>query len=342
MYMKIRLHDTVDYIIKQEKKVKPLLSFDPLKEFETQRTELEKKLLELLRMPQKQTQPVPIIEYQDDSHLLYDEFRFAVETEPEFYVPAHLLLPKGRTGKLPLMICLQGHTDGMHNSMAREAYPEKKLIEVQGDRDFAIQALKRGYAALVMEQRGFGELAPALDTRPYNGCHHLAWSAMMIGKTLLGDRIHDISAMIDAVEAGFDDYIDVSKISIMGNSGGGTASYYAACLDKRICATMPSSCFCTLVDSWGSLPHCGCAYIPGMLQYMEMADLAMLIAPRPLILVIGTQDPINPLDKTREAFEKVKEIYAAAGAPDNCHLVVGEGGHRFYADDAWPVFEAMI
>ena len=123
MYTKITLHDSADYIIKQEKQIRPMLSFDPTKEFETQRAELEQKWLELLCMPKKQTEPVPIIEYRDDSNPLYDEFRFVVETEPEFYVPAHLLLPKGRTGKLPMMICLQGHNDGMHNSMGREAYP---------------------------------------------------------------------------------------------------------------------------------------------------------------------------------------------------------------------------
>lgn len=342
MYRKIQLHDTREYIYKQEKKVIPTMSFDPAKDFDSQREALEKKFLELLRMPEKRTNPVPIPEYQDESDPRFDEIRFVVETEPDFYVPAHLLLPKGRTGKLPLMICLQGHNDGMHNSMGREPYPSKEPRTIEGDRDFAIQAIDRGYAALVMEQRGFGELAPNMskDMNPYNGCHHLAWSAIMMGKTLLGDRLNDVSRMIDAVEAGFSEWIDLNRISITGNSGGGTSSYYAACVDKRICATMPASCFCNLVDSWGSLPHCGCAYVPDMLKYMDLQDLAMLIAPRPLIIILGDNDPINPIEKCREAFEIVKQIYAAAGAPDNCHLVVCEGGHRYYADAGWKVFKS--
>ncbi|MCK4373914.1 MAG: hypothetical protein KAX19_01255 [Candidatus Brocadiae bacterium] len=31
-------------------------------------------------------------------------------------VPAHLLVPKGETHPLPAMVCLQGHSPGMHIS----------------------------------------------------------------------------------------------------------------------------------------------------------------------------------------------------------------------------------
>jgi hypothetical protein len=33
-----------------------------------------------------------------------------------------------------------------------------------------------------------------------------------------------------------------------------------------------------------------------------------------------------------ETFETIGRIYRATGAPDRCRLVIGEGGHRFYAD----------
>ncbi len=74
---------------------------------------------------------------------------------------------------------------------------------------------------------------------------------------------------------------------------------------------------------------------------LDMSDVAALIAPRPLVLVIGTSDPINPLEWTRRAFEEVRRIYRAAGAEDRCRLVVGAEGHRFYAAEAWPVFEEV-
>ena len=341
IHAKAKLYDTCEYIIRQEHHVIPKMSFKPEIDLKTQQNSLRAKLKELLNMPEKKTKPLPIIEYTDSSDPDFNEIRFMVETEPEFYIPAHLWLPKGRTSGVPLIICLQGHSEGMHVSMEREAYPSKKRKASSGDRDFCVQAIRQGYAALAIEQRGFGELAPAMKIDWANSCHHLAWSAILMGKTLLGDRVHDIRMMIDAIQAGFP-CIDPQRIGIMGNSGGGTSSYYASCLDDRICAVMAASCFCTLTDSWGSIPHCGCSYIPGMLNYMDLPDLAMLIAPRPLILVNGMKDPINPFEKVLSAYAKVQEIYRIAGVSDNCQLVAGNEGHRFYAADAWPVFQKYM
>jgi len=340
-FLKHELKNPVEYHISQEMKIKPALHFDPEKDYETQRAAIDQKLRELLSIPEKRTNPVPLIETEDDSDSRFDEIRFVVETEPDFYVPAHLWLPKSRKAgeKLPLMICLQGHTAGMHVSMGRaDRYPSKEPAETKGDRDFCIQSIARGYAALAVEQRGFGELS--LPEPLERTCHMLSWQALLMGKTLLGERMNDISRVIDAVETGFD-CIDTARISITGNSGGGTSSYYAISLDKRIAAAMPSSCFCNLAASWGTSHHCDCAYVPNMLKYMEMSDLAVLIAPRPLVLVIGTSDPINPLEWTKQAFAEVQGIYRAAGAEDNCRLVIGREGHRFYAADAWPVFEEL-
>ena len=55
------------------------------------------------------------------------------------------------------------------------------------------------------------------------------------------------------------------------------------------------------------------------------------------MLVAGEHDEIFPVAATRRAFADLQQVYAAAGASDRCHLVVGPEGHRFYADAAWPV-----
>jgi pimeloyl-ACP methyl ester carboxylesterase len=78
-------------------------------------------------------------------------------------------------------------------------------------------------------------------------------------------------------------------------------------------------------------------YIPGLLNYAEMPDIMGLFAPKPVVIVAGKEDPIFPIASARRAFRDLQGIYEASGAKDRCHLVVGKGGHRFYADDAWPV-----
>ena len=113
-------------------------------------------------------------------------------------------------------------------------------------------------------------------------------------------------------------------------------------MEPRIRFCMPSCAVCTYGDSIAAMRHCACNYIPGIRKYFDMGDLAGLIAPRPLVIVAGREDPIFPLSGVRESFAEAQRLYAAAGNPQGCTLVIGEGGHRFYADDAWPVMHRYL
>lgn len=327
------------------------LHFDPSRSLEEQQAQMDAKYRELLGMPEEKGAALPVAEVVSTEDERFDEIRFHFESEPGFTVPCHMLLPKGRRPgeKLPVVICLQGHSTGMHISMGRRKFPGDEETLQGGDRDFALQIVARGYVAVAMEQRGMGEQKGiALTGGPGTMCHISAMSALMLGRTLIGERAHDISCLIDALErfdavkTDMDVCLDLQRIGLMGNSGGGTASYHAACVEPRIKVVMPSCAFNTYAASIMSMYHCTCNYIPGMVKYMEMPDLAVLIAPRPLIIVSGERDPIFPLEAVKEGYETVKQIYAAAGKPENCRLLVGDGEHRFYAADAWPVFDEYI
>ena len=320
------------------KSAKMSLMFSPDKDFETQKTAIFQKLCELVKKP-KPLDRCPMIVVERSVGSEFDETRFLFESEPGFFVPAHLIYPKHIEGKIPLVICLQGHTSGMHVSLARKPYPSREPVTVEGDRDFCIQAVRRGYAALALEQRGFGELS--YKENGANCCHELVWQAALTGNTLLGQRLLDISNAITATIDAFD-FIDAEKIGVMGNSGGGTSSFYAACFDERIKICMPASAFGSIVDSWGGIYHCDCGYVNGILNYFEMADLSILIAPRYLIVVNGVHDHLQPFEPAKREFERVRVIFEKAGAKDNCQFVVGPEGHRFYADLAWDVFDNFI
>lgn len=73
-----------------------------------------------------------------------------------------------------------------------------------------------------------------------------------------------------------------------------------------------------------------------------MGDLACLIAPRPLVIVCGERDKIFPVDGVKKTFEIAKKAYKKAGKEELCQLVIGDGGHQFYPDDAWPVAKKMM
>jgi pimeloyl-ACP methyl ester carboxylesterase len=86
-----------------------------------------------------------------------------------------------------------------------------------------------------------------------------------------------------------------------------------------------------------SIHHCVDNYIPRLLKYAEMSDIMGLFAPRPVVIVAGKEDTIFPIAGVRKAYRDLKRIYRACDAESRCHLVIGDGGHRFYAEKAWPV-----
>ena len=294
------------------------------------------KLREVLGLPLTTAKANFRIEWTKEEEQ-WTETRFVLETEPGMEVPCHLVLPKNYEGKLPLAICTQGHGTGMHISLGRVKFPGDE-DDFDGDRDFAVQAVAKGWAALAMEQRAMGECGSKPDGHP--NCNHPALQAILLGRTLIGERCHDVSCVIDAVEAHFP-MIDMDRISMMGNSGGGTTTIYATALDTRIKAAMPSCALCGYYASIGAMQHCPCNYIPGIMKYFDMADLVAMAAPRPYVAVNGVTDASFPIESAKQQVADARKVYAALGAEDKLRHVIGPEGHRFYKALAWPVFDEI-
>lgn len=320
----------------------PLLSFTDDRDYEGWKKRVKEKLTEVLGdMPEKTDANIRI-EWEKE-HDTFMEYRILFCPEENIELPCHLWVPKAAPKPCPVVICLQGHSTGMHISMRRFLYDGDEATATGGDRDFALQIVEQGYAALVLEQRGFGERKSdkALLFQPDSQCTctHPAMVALLMGRTMIGERVWDISRAIDMLET-FSE-LDMSRVAVMGNSGGGTAAYYAACMDERIQIAMPSCSVCSYKRSITAKRHCPCNYIPGIAKYMDMGDLACLIAPRKLVMVSGQEDNGFYIDGALDAYSTIEKIYQKAGAADNCRLVVGPEGHRFYADLSWPVFREL-
>ena len=275
------------------------------------------------------------------SHPLGSVEKIAFTAEPYSDVVAYVGIPKNATPPYTWAVCLQGHSTGMHVSIAVEREDEAKPLKVEGDRDFALGCMRRGVAALAIEQRSFGLRREQTQKQVSpHGCHDATMQALMLGRTLLGERVFDVDRGIDYLATRDD--VNMKRIGVMGNSGGGTISLFSAALLPRIAWAMPSCYFCTFRDSIMSIYHCADNYVPNLYRWAEMPDVMGLFAPKPVVLVAGKTDPIFPVGAVRKAFKHLQRIYAAAGAKDDCRLVVGPEGHRFYADLAWPKMLAQI
>lgn len=297
-------------------------------------------LLGLSRIAEAATEPVMEIELDHiDTTIGAREIRFRFVTEDRVTVPCHLLIPTDAAGPLPVVLCLQGHSKGMHISLGRPKYPGDEETCHGGDRDFCVRAVKEGLCAVAIEQRCFGECG---GTENGPDCRQASMRALLLGRTLIGERVWDISRCIDVLSEHFTEYIDPDRILCLGNSGGGTATIYAAALDERIKVAVPSCAVSTYADSIGAMLHCECNFVPGIAQQFDMGDLCAMTAPRALVVVSGAEDPIFPLDGAKECIQIGLKAYEAYGVGDRLAHVIGSGGHRFYADDSWPTIHQML
>ena len=325
------------------------LAFAPGVAMETWRSRLTAKAAELLRCP-TYAGDLNVRIGEESAGDGFVERRLVFQAEPGADVPCHLVLPTSGAPPFPVMICLQGHNTGMHLSLGRTKYSGDE--DGLADRAFALQAVRHGFAALAVEQRAFGERrdqraagqaryadVPFIDDN--RTCKHAAMTALLVGRTLLGERVFDLRRACDVVATLGE--IDPSRIYVMGNSGGGTVAWYGLAVEPRLRGGILGSCFATVASSIGSIDHCADNYLPGMLEWFDFADLAGAVAPRPVTIVMGDQDPIFPAAGVRAAYDHAAAIYdAAGGARDAVRLVFGDGGHQFFPALAWPAFVEML
>ena len=306
-------------------------------DFEKWQSDARKKLSELLGIDRFSVVDDGLdIEYTTESADA-TEIRFTFSTEEGYRAPAHLFLPKG-IKKPPVMICLQGHTTGMHISFARPKYKGDEEDIAGGDRDFCVRALKEGFAAIALEQRAMGESGEK-DGRM---CVQESLAALLKGRTTLGERVWDIMRLIDVIEKHFSQKVDITRICCMGNSGGGTATAYAAALEDRLALAMPSCAMSTYKDSIGAMFHCACNYVPDIVNYFDMDDLLSMAYPKFYVQVNGRDDPIFPISGAKTVFEKGTRVYKDNGLADRCVHIIGNGSHRFYADESWKAVRALL
>ena len=239
------------------------------------------------------------------------------------------------------VICLQGHSTGAHIFLGVSRF-EWDVKSIAGGRDFAVRAVKEGFCAIAMEQRYMGIKGQAEDGKSDCITKNASMGSFLMGRTVVGERVWDISRLIDVIEEHLGDYIDAKHIICMGNSGGGTATFYASCYDERIYMSIPSCAVCTFEESVMAMRHCACNLIPGVRKYFNMGDLGCMIAPRPLIVVCGKDDPIFPLYGVETSYKIIKKAYQKAEKENMCHLVVGNGGHQFYPDEVWLKVKEII
>ncbi|HJQ25308.1 MAG TPA: alpha/beta hydrolase family protein [Blastocatellia bacterium] len=255
----------------------------------------------------------------------------------------YLLLPADCRHPLPAIVCLPGHGRGVDDIVGISEAGKQRQTKSGYQNDFALQAVEHGYAAFAIEQLAFGcrrDEAARKKGAGQSSCQPAAGAALLMGQTMVAWRAWDVMRAIDYLTTRAE--IDPSRIATMGISGGGTISYFSAALDPRIKVAVVSGYFNTFRDSILSRSHCIDNYVPGILNFVEMYDIAGLIAPRALFVESGTRDPIFPVEATRLALEKAQHIYEVFGASDSIGHEIFEGDHEFHGRGAFEFLKQRL
>jgi len=273
----------------------------------------------------------------------YKREKFVFESRPGVGVLGYLITPSNARPPLPTVICIPGHGRGVNDIVGIDEHGNDRTGNPGYQRDFALQVAERGLAAVAIEPMAFGCRRDPLTRKKgptAYACQPVAGSALLYGETMIGWRVFDVIRTIDWIETRTE--LNAKRVGCMGISGGGTCTLFAAALEPRIRAAMVSGYLNTFRSSIMSMSHCIDNYVPGILQWAEMYDVAGLIAPRPLFSEGGDRDPIFPVEAARESFSRVKDMYQVFGAPDAVQQEIFPGVHEFHGARGLPFLAAAL
>jgi dienelactone hydrolase len=274
---------------------------------------------------------------------VYRREKFVFESSPGLAVLGYLLTPAGAKPPHPTMICVPGHGRGVDDIVGVDNQGRDRTDKDGYQHDFAIQAVEHGMAAVAIEPIAFGCRRDAITQKKGLGvsaCQPVAGAALLLGQTMIGWRVHDVMRTIDWIETRPE--LDSKRVGCMGISGGGTCTLFSTALEPRIRVAMVSGYLNTFRDSVFSLSHCIDNYVPGILYWAEMYDIAGLIAPRPLFAESGERDPIFPIAASRASFDRVKKVYDVFGAGNVIANETFDDVHSFHGVAGLPFLKKHL
>ncbi len=267
----------------------------------------------------------------------YRREKFVFQSKPGAAVLAYLLTPKAAKPPFATMVCVPGHGRGVDDIVGIDDNGGDRTDKAGYQHDFAIQVTEHGMAAVAIEPMAFGCRRDPRTKKKGLGtsaCQPSAGAALLFGQTMIGWRVWDVMRTIDWIETRKE--LDAKRVGCMGISGGGTCTTFSAALEPRIKAAMISGYLNTFRDCVMSLSHCIDNYVPGILNWAEMYDVAGLIAPRPLFVESGEKDEIFPIAASRESFARVKKVYEVFDAAQLAEQETFDGPHSFWGVKGLP------
>ncbi len=310
------------------------------------RNELLPKVKDSLgKMPGRvELNPVVQAQWREDG-LIKERVVFAVEEG--LSAAAYVFRPDNISGRLPAILVCHGHGHFGKDAVmgVRNNSEIRADIELM-NYDYGLQMAKAGYVTIAIDWRGFGERD---DTRAplwrvvgkRDLCDLIYNRASLLGMTVLGMNINDGMCALDYLCQ--QSYVDKDRIGAMGLSYGGTMTTWMTIMDERIKAS-DIICYSDMFSKFAfcDLNFCGSQITYGLFDICDIPDLQGLIAPKPLLIEIGSYDECFSVDSAMSCYNELEKIYKSAGCEGKLYLDLFEGGHKFSGKKAFDFFKKNL
>jgi cephalosporin-C deacetylase-like acetyl esterase len=248
--------------------------------------------------------------------------KFIFESQPRFYVPAHLYVPKRGTPPYPAILFPLGH------EIDTKARPLWQL--------FLGTLATRGYVVLTYDPIGQGERIQLYDpdwgeSKVFrNNTEHtiLGIQCLLIGDNLARYSVWDGMRALDYLLSRPE--VDAKRIACTGNSGGGNMTAFLAALDDRIQVAAPS-CW---INSWQSLldtigqQDAEQVLIPSLQDGLDHGDFLYAFAPKPYLILSAIRD-FFAIKGARETYDEARQVYAMLGVEEKLQKAEADAGHDY-------------
>lgn len=193
-----------------------------------------------------------------------------VNSAKNVWLPAWLFLPKGAWEKFLIVVEPNGRNSQWHED---ELYPRLAAA---------------GMAVCAADIRGTGDLQPGFGpgaasyTREHQSEEHYAWASLILGRSLLGQRVTDILALANALAAAH----PRATLTLAARGRMTVPALCAAALDTRIRKTYLAEA----LISWRSVAESErytaplANFVPDILRHTDLQQITRSIAPRPVIV----------------------------------------------------------
>lgn len=250
--------------------------------------------------------------------------------EPGFRIPAYLLVPNDASGA-PGIVYWHGHNSGGKDEpVAVNGYQQDNNYHHAA----AARLAEAGYVVLAPDIRTFGE------TGDWDEHVHFSQALNLHGFVALGVFLADAVKAVDVLSA--QPEVDPERIGTAGISLGGQMALYLAAIDHRVEVAVVEGYFGSVRDTLLRMNADACQYAHALSMTMDIPDVALIAAPRPILFTVGQRDPFWKYSTAEAAFARVAEGYALLGVGDRVRLETDDVGHEWIHEPALQWFDEWL